>query len=156
SGAAEAKFLLQIVLLVFIGRALGETMQRIGHPAIMGQLLAGMLLGPSILGAAWPSLQHAIFPASSEQKAMLAAMAQFGVLLLLLMTGMETDLKLVRQVGRAAISIALAGVALPFIAGVAFGQFLPDSLLQNPDHRFLASLFLGTALSISSVKIVAM
>ncbi len=156
SGGAEAKFLLQVVLLIFAGRALGETMQRIGQPPIMGQLLAGILLGPSILGTAWPSLQHAIFPASSEQKAMLRGIAQFGVLLLLLMTGMETDLKLVRQVGRAAISVALAGVALPFIAGVAFGQLLPDSLLQNPDHRFLASLFLGTALSISSVKIVAM
>jgi Kef-type K+ transport system membrane component KefB/nucleotide-binding universal stress UspA family protein len=68
---------------------------------------------------------------------------------------METDLKLVRRVGRAAIAISIAGIVVPFICGFALGQFLPESLLPQPEERFVASLFLGTALSISSVKIVA-
>ena len=69
---------------------------------------------------------------------------------------METDLKLVRRVGRAAVSVSIAGVAVPFVCGVALGALMPDSLLPNPEQRLLTALFLGTALSISSVKIVAM
>ena len=118
-------------------------------------LLGGILLGPSMLGALWPDLQHALFPRTPEQKAMLDGISQFGILLLLLLTGMETDLKLVRKVGRAALSISLTGVAVPFLCGFTLGQFMPESLLPHPDQRLLTSLFLGTALSISSIKIVA-
>jgi Kef-type K+ transport system membrane component KefB/nucleotide-binding universal stress UspA family protein len=121
----------------------------------MGMLLGGILLGPSALGALLPDLQHALFPKTPEQKAMLDGISQFGILLLLLLTGMETDLRLVRRVGAAALSISLTGVAVPFACGFALGQFMPESLLPHPDQRFLTSLFLGTALSISSIKIVA-
>src|SRR6516165_7046022 len=121
----------------------------------MGMLLGGIVLGPSVLGVLWPALQHAIFPSAPEQKAMLDGIAQFGILLLLLLTGMETDLKLVRTVGKAALSISVTGVAVPFICGFALGQLMPQSLLPHPDQRLLTSLFLGTALSISSIKIVA-
>ncbi|HEY2111361.1 MAG TPA: cation:proton antiporter, partial [Dongiaceae bacterium] len=154
--SAEATLLLQIVLLIFTGRLIGEIMTRLGQPSVMGQLLGGILLGPSVLGALWPSLQHTLFPPSGDQKAMIQAVAQFGVILLLLLTGMETDLKLVRRVGRAAVSVAVAGVSVPFIAGVIFGNFMPATLLPEPDHRLVSSLFLGTALAISSVKVVAM
>ena len=155
SGASEIIFLAQILILMIVGRLLGEAMQRIGQPSVMGQLLAGILLGPSILGALWPDLQHAIFPASPDQKAMIDAISQFGILLLLLLTGMETDLKLVQKVGRAAISISLTGVAVPFACGLALGLLMPESLLPDANKRLLTALFLGTALSISSIKIVA-
>src|SRR5260370_25309730 len=68
---------------------------------------------------------------------------------------METDLKLVQTVGKSALSISVTGVAIPFICGFVLGQFLPEWLLPHPDQRLLTSLFLGTALSISSIKIVA-
>jgi Kef-type K+ transport system membrane component KefB len=152
---SEALFLAQLVVLMLAGRLLGEAMLRIGQPAVMGQLLAGVILGPSLLGLLWPDVQHVLFPNAKEQKSMLDAVSQFGILLLLLLTGMETDLKLVRKVGKAAISVALAGVAVPFCCGFALGQLLPVALLPNPDQRLLTSLFLGTALSISSIKIVA-
>jgi Kef-type K+ transport system membrane component KefB/nucleotide-binding universal stress UspA family protein len=156
AGTTEALFIVQIVLLLVVGRLLGEGMQRIGQPAVIGQLIAGMLLGPSIFGALWPQAQHAIFPTSGEQKSMIEAVAQLGILMLLLLTGMETDLRLVRKVGKAAIGVSIAGVALPFACGFALGELLPDNLLPHPDQRLVASLFLGTALSISSVKIVAL
>src|SRR6266478_5776510 len=155
SGASEVVFLAQLVTLMLVGRLLGEAMNRIGQPSVMGMLLGGIMLGPSVLGALWPDLQHALFPRTLEQKAMLDGISQFGILLLLLLTGMETDLKLVRTVGRAALSISVTGVAVPFICGFALGQFMPQALLPHPDHRLLTSLFLGTALSISSIKIVA-
>jgi Kef-type K+ transport system membrane component KefB/nucleotide-binding universal stress UspA family protein len=155
SNPSDVVLLAQLVALMLVGRLLGEVMNRIGQPSVMGMLLGGVLLGPSVLGALWPDLQHAIFPTTPAQRAMLDGIAQFGVLLLLLLTGMETDLKLVRTVGKAALSISLTGVAVPFLCGFALGQFIPASLLPHPDQRLLTSLFLGTALSISSIKIVA-
>src|SRR6185295_7833675 len=151
---SEFIFVVQIALLIAVGRGLGEIMQRIGQPSVIGELLGGLLLGPSLFGWLWPEAQSAIFPQTPEQKAMIDGVAQFGILLLLLLTGMETDLKLVRKVGRAAITISIAGIVVPFLCGFGLGQFLPESLLPHPEARLVASLFLGTALSISSVKIV--
>jgi Kef-type K+ transport system membrane component KefB/nucleotide-binding universal stress UspA family protein len=153
---SEAVFLAQIVVLVATGRLLGELMQRIRQPAIMGQLIAGMLLGPSVLGVLLPGLHHALFPPEPAQKAMLDALSQLGILLLLVMTGMETDLALVRNSRRAAVSVSVAGIAVPFVCGVLLGHFIPADLLPDPHKRFVTSLFLGTALSISSVKIVTL
>jgi Kef-type K+ transport system membrane component KefB/nucleotide-binding universal stress UspA family protein len=152
---SEALFLAQLVLLMLSGRLLGEAMVRIGQPAVMGQLVAGVVLGPSVLGALLPDVQHAIFPPGHGQKSMLDAVSQFGILLLLLLTGMETDLKLARKVGKAALSVSVAGVAVPFCCGVALGELMPESLLPNAEQRLLTALFLGTALAISSIKIVA-
>jgi K+:H+ antiporter len=152
---SEFIFIVQILLLITVGRGLGEIMQRIGQPSVIGELLAGLLLGPSLFGWLWPAAQSTIFPSAPEQKALIEGMAQFGILLLLLLTGMETDLKLVRKVGRAAITISVAGIVVPFACGFGLGQLLPESLLPHPEMRLVASLFLGTALSISSVKIVA-
>ncbi|WP_314947270.1 cation:proton antiporter [Bradyrhizobium cosmicum] len=92
SGPSEFLLVVQIVLLMAVGRGLGEIMQRIGQPSVIGELLAGIILGPSLLGWIWPEAQHAIFPKTPEQKAMIDGIAQFGILLLLLLTGMETDL----------------------------------------------------------------
>ena len=155
-GPSDAVFLFQIIALLVSVRLLGELMQRIGQPPVMGQLIAGILLGPSVLGALWPAFQHALFPASADQKAMIDAVAQLGILLLLLLTGMETDLAVVRRSRGAAFSVSIAGIVVPFLCGVVLGELLPDWILPNPEKRLITTLFLGTALSISSVKIVAM
>src|SRR5215475_15255193 len=93
-----AIFFAQVLLLIMVGRLLGESMQRIGQPAVIGQLFAGIILGPSVFGAIWPSAQQAIFPTDSSDRQMLNAVSEIGVLLLLLLTGMETDLALVKRV----------------------------------------------------------
>jgi Kef-type K+ transport system membrane component KefB len=111
---------------------MGEAVQRIGQPSVMGQLLGGLLLGPSFFGLLWPSAQHAIFPADPVQKSMLDAVSELGVLMLLLLTGMETDLQMVRRVGRAAITVSIAGVAIPFACGFMLGEFLPAAFLPKP------------------------
>jgi K+:H+ antiporter len=155
-GPSDAIFITQIITLMVVGRLLGEAMLRLRQPAVMGQLIAGLLLGPSFFGFLFPDLQHALFPKNAEQKAMIDAISQFGILLLLLLTGMETDLKLVRQTGRASLFASLMGIVIPFLCGVGLGEMLPDSMLPDPGKRLITSLFLGTALSIASVKIVAM
>ncbi len=154
--ASEALFIAQVVALIAMGRLMSEIMNRLGQPAVMGQLIAGMLLGPSVLGSLWPAGQHLLFPSSATQQAMLQGVAHLGVLLILLLTGMETDLSLVRRSGRASLSVSLAGIALPFVCGVVLAWHLPDALIPDPGKRLVTALFLGTAMSISSVKIVAL
>src|SRR4029450_2328852 len=121
---SEAILLTQILLLIFAGGLLGELMLRMGQPAVMGQLLAGILLGPSVLGALWPEAHHWIFPATPQQRNMIEGVAQFGILLLLLLAGMETELALVRRVRRAAISASVGRSAPPFACGFALREFL--------------------------------
>ena len=148
-------FVTEVLILVIAGRLLGELMQRLGQPSVMGHLLAGVVLGPSVFGALWPEAQKALFPSDPAQKGMIDAVGQVGVLMLLLLAGMETDIGLARRTGRASLAVSVCGILLPFACGFALGLYLPDFLLPNPDERFPAALLLGTALSISSVKIVA-
>jgi Kef-type K+ transport system membrane component KefB/nucleotide-binding universal stress UspA family protein len=156
TGSKEAILVAEVALLLLVGRGLGEIMQRFGQPGVIGQLLAGLILGPSLFGWVWPEAHDLIFPKSAEQKDLITGLANMGVMMLLLLTGMETDLKLVKKVGAPAFAITAAGVAVPFVCGFALGYFLPASLLPNAGLRLVAALFLGTALSISSIKIVAM
>ncbi|WP_292128453.1 cation:proton antiporter, partial [Mesorhizobium sp.] len=154
--SSEGIFVLEVILLLVVGRGIGELLERLGQPAVMGQLIGGILLGPSLLGWLWPAAERLVFAGDAAQKSMINAIAQFGVLMLLLLTGMETDLRLVRRVGRACFSISATGVAVPFALGFVAAQFMPASLLATGSERIVSGLFLGTALSISSVKIVAM
>jgi Kef-type K+ transport system membrane component KefB/nucleotide-binding universal stress UspA family protein len=159
TGRAEGLLVAEILLLLVVGRVLGEGMQRIGQPALMGTLLAGIILGPSLFGWVWPQAQHFIFPKDEAQKGMIDGLSQIGILMLLLLTGMETDLRLVRKSGWAAVAIALCGIAFPFACGFLLGEFGPAALFgggSGNGDNLTTSLFLGTALSISSIKIVAM
>jgi Kef-type K+ transport system membrane component KefB/nucleotide-binding universal stress UspA family protein len=155
-GASVAVFIAQLVVLLTAGRLAGELMQRLGQPAVTGQIIAGVLLGPSVLGALAPPLWHGLFPAIAQQHAMLDAISQLGILLLLLITGMETDLSVFRNARRPAVAVSLSGIVVPFLCGCLLGALLPDAMLPQPEKRLITTLFLGTALSISSVKIVAL
>ena len=92
-----AIFISELVLLLLTGRLLGEAMTRLGQPALFGQLLAGVLLGPSVFGALLPDLRHLIFPDTPPFRHMTTALSEIGVMLLLLLTGMETDLSLMNR-----------------------------------------------------------
>src|SRR5215472_10335369 len=155
-GASVAVFIAQLVVLLAAGRLAGELMQRLGQPAVTGQILAGALLGPSVLGTLAPQLWQGLFPAVAQQQAMLDAVAQLGILLLLLLTGMETDLSVFRDARRPAVAVSVGGIVVPFLCGCLLGALLPDAMLPHPQQRLITTLFLGTALSISSVKIVAL
>src|SRR4029079_11757793 len=101
TGRAEAILVAEVLLLLIVGRLVGEGMQRLGQPSLMGTLLAGIILGPSLFGWLWPEAQHFLFPKDEAQKGMIDGLSQMGILMLLLLTGMETDLRLVRKSGRA-------------------------------------------------------
>ncbi len=151
-----AIFAAELILLLLVGRLLGEGLNRIGQPALFGQLLAGVLLGPSVFGLLLPELRQVVFPDNKTLKTMIDAVSQIGILLLLLLTGMETNLALMNRRRRAVISSSLSGIAVPFVCGVALAYGLPTEVVPAHENRLVTALFLGTALAISSVKIVAM
>lgn len=152
---SEGLLLAQVVVLVLLGRLFGELMYRIGQPSILGQIIGGILLGPTVLGGFWPEGLHLLFPGGAAHGTMIEGIAQIGILFLLLLAGMETDLGLAYKLRRAALGVSLSGIAVPFVCGFALGWLIPQNLLPEPGARLVTALFLGTALSISSLKIVA-
>ncbi|MFN6470352.1 MAG: cation:proton antiporter [Nostoc sp. SerVER01] len=147
--------LVQLSLLLLVARGLGELMRRINQPPVVGELLAGVLLGPSLFGLLLPDLQAHIFPKSQEQSDLLSVISWLGVLFLLIVTGLETDLKLILRKGKTALLISLGGILVPFITGFGLGWLLPDSFLADPEKRLVFSLFIATAMSISAVPVIA-
>jgi Kef-type K+ transport system membrane component KefB/nucleotide-binding universal stress UspA family protein len=150
-------FLLLIELAVLIGvtRAGAEIFKRLGLPPVVGELGAGILLGPSVFGRVAPETFARLFPQQGDQFRLLDVIGMLGMTFLLLLTGLDTDVKLVRNLGRAALLTSLVGMVLPFGLGFALGTFMPDAYLASPSHRTLFSLFLATTMSISAMPVIA-
>lgn len=148
-------FLLQFALLLVVARSLGVVATRLGLPSVVGELLSGLLLGPTLLGNVAPGLFEGLFPQQAEQFHLLEIVSWLGVLMLLILTGLETDLGLIVRKGKSAAAISLGGIALPFATGVGLGFLLPDSFLASPDKRVIFALFIGTAMSISAIPVIA-
>ncbi|MEO7669844.1 MAG: cation:proton antiporter [Polyangia bacterium] len=147
--------LVQLALLIGVARLGAELFKRLGLPAVVGELGAGILLGPSVFGRLAPFSFASIFPRQLEQFHLLDVVGTLGMVFLLLMTGLETDVKLVRKLGRAALITSATGMLLPFGLGFALGIFMPDAYLADPSHRVLFSLFLATTMSISAMPVIA-
>ncbi len=147
--------LLELAILLLVARGMGELMRRIQLPPVVGELLAGVLLGPSVFGWLLPSVQSHIFPKSQLQSDLLSVVSWLGVLFLLIVTGLETDLNLIVRKGKTALVISLGGIIVPFATGLGLGWLLPDSFLANPSERLIFSLFIATAMSISAVPVIA-
>jgi Kef-type K+ transport system membrane component KefB len=155
SGHAILILLLQLAGLLAIARLLAEVMRRLGQPAVIGELLAGILLGPTILGHFAPGLFELVFPAEALQFHLLEVVSWLGMVLLLLLTGLETDIRAMRHLGRAALTTSIFGMVVPFAAGLALGWLLPDEYLAEPENRSIFAAFLATAMSISAMPVIA-
>lgn len=148
-------FLVQVGLLVLAALLLGKTASRFGMPAVVGELSAGVFFGPSLLGHAWPSLSHWLLPQDPAQYHLLDAVGQVGVLLLVGVTGMEMDLRMVRRRGGTALRIGMAGLLIPLAFGVLAGYYAPHSLLPGSTTRGTFALFLGVAMCVSALPVIA-
>lgn len=136
-------FVVQLALLLTATRTLGEIARRLGQPPVIGELTAGVLLGPSVLGLLAPSLPLALFPRDPLQFQILEAIAWLGMIWLLLMTGLETDLDVLRNLGRAAPYASILGMVIPFTTAFALGWVLSEHLLVKPDHRLTVEALLA-------------
>ncbi len=148
-------FLCQILALLVVARALGWLLGRVGQPAVVGELLAGVVAGPSILGRAAPDVSDWLFPSTEVQGAMLYGLAWVGLLLLLAATGFESDLGVLRRLGRPALWVTAGSLFVPLIVGFGTGFAVPDELLGPEATTVAFAAFLAVALSISSLPVVA-
>jgi len=134
-GITVERFLLLLAVILITAKVLGEIAERIGQPAVVGELLAGVILGPSLIGFVDPALPG------------LHMIAEIGVVLLLFGIGLETDLKRLLSVGGAAVTVAVVGVVLPFALGYAVSRMLGLAILP--------AIVAGAALTATSVGITA-
>lgn len=148
-------FWIQLAALVGLARVLGIAMRRIGQPSVVGELAAGLVLGPSVFGQLWPSGFHWFLPHDDMQGAAIVSLSWIGAALLLLVTGFETDLALINRFRRATASVAIGSLVLPFVCGLAVGFALPARFIGNSSQEVVFALFIATALSISSLPVVA-
>ena len=148
-------FWIQFLVLLSAAHALGVLARRFGQPPVVGALAAGLLLSRSVLGAISPDAYGWLFPDDPRQQGLLQGVAWIGVALLVLITGFETDLALVRRLGRAATSVAVFAQVIPFATGFGVGMALPEHLLGDHATRVLFALFMATALSISALPVIA-
>ncbi len=148
-------FLLQVLLLLALARGVGELLRHWGHPPLVGEILVGVLLGPTSLGRLLPELQASIFPDDAVQQSMLQTVSWFGVLFLLLETGLEVNVSAAWRQRGPALRIGIIGVLVPLVIGFVPSLFLPDRYLAEPDQRLIFALFLGTTMAISAMVIIA-
>lgn len=147
--------IIQIAVLLLAARGLGEIAQRLNQPSVVGEILAGILLGPSLLSSLFPAAGAWIVPQTALQGNLLEVVSLIGVMLLLLITGLETDLALIRRQARTAAGASIGGIIVPFATGFLLGWYLPTSLLASPDQRVIFALFVATAMSISAIPVIA-
>ncbi len=145
--------LLQIIVIVFAARMVGAVFRRLGQPVVVGEMVAGILLGPSLLGLLLPEVSAFIFPAASLGALML--LSQIGVILFMFVVGIEIDLGSLRKKTQSAVVVSHASIVVPFFLGIAFSLLVYRELA--PAHiSFVAfALFMGTAMSITAFPVLA-
>jgi Kef-type K+ transport system membrane component KefB len=145
--------LLQVLVIVATARALGFLFGRIGQPPVIGEMVAGILLGPSLLGLVAPGAQSFLFPASSLPQ--LHLLSQVGVMLFLFVVGIELDMEHLRQKAHAAVLVSQASIVVPFFLGTLLSLLLYRSLAPAGTRFSAFALFLGVAMSITAFPVLA-
>ena len=148
-------FWTQLLVLVAAARAVGYLMRRVGLPSVVGQLAAGVVLGPSVFGAVWPSGFEWFIPHEEISSGALFAVTWLGVALLLVTAGFETDLALIRRLGRAAALVTGFSLVVPLAGGLVIGVLLPADFIGGGADRTVFALFVALALSVSALAVIA-
>lgn len=153
----HAVFLLfiEIAILLMASLICGELLVRLGQPAIIGQILAGLLLGQTFFGLLFPDISTQLFPRDGSQSKLIEVISWIGVSFLLLLTGMETDTSMLKRQGKPALYLAILGLIGPLALGAGCSLFLPERLIGDPAHRIAFAVFVGTVFAASSVPVVA-
>jgi Kef-type K+ transport system membrane component KefB len=148
-------FLIEVIVLVVGARLGGELAVRLGIPQVVGELAVGILLGPSLLGALWKQGFTALFPADPVQRGFLEVLGWIGVMFLVLVSGLETRLGILRRAGRAVAFGWIGGFGMPFAMGFGLGWVIPSDLIGPGISRPIFALFIATAMSISAIPVIA-
>lgn len=154
-GKSEALIhvLITLTAVLLVGRLLGWLFRFLGQPPVMGEVLGGILLGPSMLGAVWPAAAEFVMPAAVAPY--LAVIAQLGVILYMFLVGLELNLGVLRWQARAAVAISHASIVVPFLLGALLALVLYPRLSSSDVPFTPFALFVGVALSITAFPVLA-
>ncbi len=160
--------LVQLAVVVAAARVFGVLARRVGQPTVVGEVVAGLLLGPSAFGALFPELAAAVFrptldgvPQPLTDAAfpkIFAVLSQLGLILLLFLIGLEFEFGHLKARGKAAVGISLAGTAIPFALGAGLALVVHPYLEPHPEKgpidRFGLTLFMGVAMAITAIPVL--
>lgn len=145
--------LLQLVVIIVAARSVGKLFKKIGQPPVLGEIVAGIVLGPSLLGWLSPSAMAFLFPATSMET--LKLLSQIGVALFMFVVGMELDVQHLRQKAHTAVMVSNASIIVPFFLGTALSLWLYRSLAPAGTSFTAFALFIGVAMSITAFPVLA-
>jgi Kef-type K+ transport system membrane component KefB len=147
--------LVQLGVMLIAGRIMAEAARKFKQPAVVGEILAGLLLGPTFLGMISPESFGVLFP-STTSSLVLDGFVQIAVVMLLFIAGLEVDLHIVLQQGRQALFTSSLGLVIPFLFGFAFPYLFPEFFGSADENRQLAfALFMGTSMAITALPVIA-
>ena len=151
----SAVFFLQMAVILAACRAMGWVARRIGQPQVVGEMIAGVLLGPSLFGLLAPTAQHALFPAESLKT--LYVGAQLGIALYMFLVGLEMRTEVLRTRIRGAAAVSMSGIVVPFTLGVLLAVAIAPlpGLFSGEARLFEKCLFLGASMAITAFPVLA-
>ena len=147
-----ARLLFQFIVIILATRLVGSLFTRFGQPPVIGEITAGILLGPSLFGWLWPGASDFIFP--KESLGVLQLISQIGVCVFMFVVGLELDLAHLRLKARAAVVISNVGIIVPFLLGAAVSLLLHRAFAAPGTPFTTFALFMGTAMSITAFPVL--
>jgi Kef-type K+ transport system membrane component KefB len=148
-----AVLLLQIIVIIAFARLFGFLFKKIGQPAVIGEIVAGIILGPSIVGLFFPQINHFLFPVSSLGT--LQFLSQIGLILFMFIIGMELDLKAIGKQAYGAVIISHASIIIPYTMGMGLAWFIYQDYAPESISFLSFALFMGIAMSITAFPVLA-
>lgn len=148
-----AILLAQIVMIILVARLFGWVFKKIGQPTVIGEIIAGIVLGPSLLGMYFPGFSAALFPVESLGN--LKFLSQVGLILFMFVIGMELDIKVLKNKASEAIVISHASIVIPFALGIGLSYFVFNQFAPAGVQFLSFSLFMGIAMSITAFPVLA-
>ncbi|MFH1652768.1 MAG: cation:proton antiporter [Pseudomonadota bacterium] len=148
-------FLIQVFLILALAKLARDLFRKFDQPPMVGEILVGIILGPTIFGRLLPDLHKLVFPANPIQQNMLETLAWFGVMLFLLVTGFEVDTSTAWKQRKASLKIAITGVVFPLAMGFLIFLLLPQGYFSAKFPHWTSAFFMGVAISISALAVIA-
>jgi Kef-type K+ transport system membrane component KefB len=148
-----AILILQIISIILVSRVFGFIFHKIGQPTVIGEIVAGIILGPSVVGLFFPEVSGYIFPSGSL--ANLQFLSQVGLILFMFVIGMELDLKILRHQANDAVIISHASIVIPYFMGMGLAYYLYDGYAPENVSFISFALFMGIAMSITAFPVLA-
>ncbi|QEC76709.1 cation:proton antiporter domain-containing protein [Mucilaginibacter ginsenosidivorax] len=148
-----ATLLAQIAIIIIAGNLAGWVCKKMGQPRVIGEIFAGIALGPSLVGRFFPAFSHVVFPAQSLGS--LQFLSQIGLIIFMFVIGMELDLRAIKSKSKDAIVISHASIIIPFTLGIGLAYFIYRSLAPAGVPFFSFGLFMGISMSITAFPVLA-